>query len=432
METGAIAQSLAQHGFHFDPMHPGMMLYTGPNEFVTPGDAAAISGALSDFGKSAAYLSSANPIAFAAKPGTYAMSQPNPRYEGGPPIAPLAAALDRSVRLFQVRETTLPDLKTLLDRVVGWRGVGEVNMSGGISWSNFQRLDRVTSRIRPGGYQSTCDARLAIVRTIAGPAGTIEDFVRDSVAGDFVAQVHHLDPGGANRWTLWRLPVTGDARPTLLLASILFPKITFGNGALYFERDDRELLRWPARARKPAKINSEAGFRELAQSYDGRSILALDADSVYDKGGDRLLRFQGARSEIVVTAELTQAKCLVEFAPAQFAWLDQGRRGMVQFLTSSNEPPRDLQAADEELDALCWDGSHFFSLGTNRHRLYRFSIDGQIEGAWLQDEADNPLMTSSRGSAVLRAYPNELWLASENQLLQLDPKKLEWSRNDDK
>lgn len=432
MDSKVAQARLAEGGFTYDPMRPGTMIYQGPKELLGPDDARVITGMQTDFGRTESYLRGNNPVAFAAKPGTFAVARENPSLVGGPPIAPLAYELQHWAKLFRVRDGGLPPLKVLLDRVVGFRGVGEIGLEGGISWSDFGKLDAITSRLSTEGYVSRADAAGAVVQRLTSNLGVVEDFARDPASGMWSLQIKTVEPSGRNRWDIWQLPAPTPAAPPKppkrILADIVFPKLTFGAGALYLYSDQtNEFFRWSLGAKAREKLKGEVTFSELAPGFAGQSILALEADNTLGRGGDTLLRFNGATSQPVVKAELTQARCIVEISAGDFAWLNTEVTGTIQFMDGGTKL-REVRVCGDELGGLAFTEDGLVAINWQRTRLYRRHTSGAVEATWLLDAEDRPIVEYHFGNGGLHSFGAETWFASDQSLLQIDLSRLDWQQ----
>lgn len=430
MESKVAQTRIAEGGFSYDPKRPGMMIYQGPKELLGADDARVITGMQADFGRAEPFLRGSNPVSFAAKPGTFAVARENPFLVGGPAIAPLAYELHRWAELFRVREDGLPPMKVLLDRVVGFRGVGEIGMEGGISWSDFGKLDAITRRLTTEGYVSRIDAAGAVVQRLALGLGVIEDFARDPATGTWSLQIKTVEPSGRNRWDIWQLPAPTPGSPPKppkrILADIIFPKLTFGGAALYLYSDQtNEFFRWPFGAKTKEKLKGKFSFGELVPGFGGKSILALQADNTLGQGGDTLLRFSGTASEAVVKAELTQAKCIVETSAGNFAWLNSETAGAIQFMDGGTKL-REVRVSEEELGGLALTDEGLVAINWQRTRLYRQRPSGAVEAAWLLDAEDRQIVEYHFGNGGLHSFGTETWFASDQSLLQIDLSRLDW------
>jgi len=431
MESKVARARLAEGGFAYDPMRPGAMVYQGPKELLGPDDFRAITGMQADFGRTEPFLYDTNPICFAAKPGTFAVARDNPFVVGGPPVAPLAENLHHWTELFMLRENALPTLKTLLDRVVGFRGVGEIGMEAGISWSDFKKLDAITARLSPEGYVSSADAANAIVERLVPNLGMIEDFTRDPASGTWTLQIKTVEPNGRNRWDIWQVisSIPGQASSSKrTVADIVFPKITCCAGALYLYSDQtRELFRQPIGAKTKTNLKRDLTFTELAPGFDTNSVLALEADNMLGRGGDKLWRFKGSKPDVILNAELSQAKCVVEYAIDRFAWLNSETPGEMQFSDKGAEP-RDVRICAEELGGLTFTREGWVAINLPRTRIYRLPPDGMVEAAWLLDAEDHPIVKYHFGYGGVRSFGAETWFASDQSLLRIDLNLLHWQQ----
>ena len=432
MESKVARARLAEGGFAYDPMRPGTMVYQGPKELLGPDDAGAITSMQADFGRTEAFLRDINPISFAAKPGTFAVARDNPFVVGGPPIAPLAENLRHWAELFMMRENALPPLKTFLDRVVGFRGIGELGMEGSISWSDFTKLDAIIARLSPEGYVSRANAANAVVERLAPNLGVIEDFTRDPASGMWSLQTKTVEPSGRNRWDIWQViapsPRQVSIAPKRTVADIVFPKIACCSGALYLYSDQtRELFRQPIGAKTKTKIQSDLVLTELAPSFDTNSVLALEADNMLDHGGDKLWRFNGTKSETILNAELSQAKCVVEYATDRFAWLNSETPGVIQFSDNGGRPS-EVRACVEELGGLAFTREGLVAINWPRTRIYHLHPDGVVEAAWLLAAEDRPIVEYHFGYGGVRSFGAETWFASGQRLLRIDLNLLHWQQ----
>jgi hypothetical protein len=93
----------------------------------------------------APYLRSANPVVFAAIPGTFAPVVKNPLYQSDtmPGVGPLAAKLYDSFSQSLMNRTSL-SLGRWLRTVSDFSRNSEPNKAGSISWSTFDALENVT------------------------------------------------------------------------------------------------------------------------------------------------------------------------------------------------------------------------------------------------------------------------------------------------
>ena len=91
------------------------------------------------------FLHSTNPVILAAKPGTYAFAIPNPDLSWGT-VGPMAARLANLFRASRF-DADRPTLAGLIERVVDFRGTGEIAPKGSISWSDFSQFHTAAESI---------------------------------------------------------------------------------------------------------------------------------------------------------------------------------------------------------------------------------------------------------------------------------------------
>lgn len=116
--------------------------YYGPDD-GGPRELQEYQRALRTYGE-APYLRSANPVIFAARPGTLAPVVRHPFYDGDllSGVGPLAAKLGGTY-LYAVENREELPLGIWLRRITDFAGTGELDVRGSISWSNFDSLRAV-------------------------------------------------------------------------------------------------------------------------------------------------------------------------------------------------------------------------------------------------------------------------------------------------
>lgn len=96
------------------------------------------------------YLHSQNVVLFAAKPGTYAIGQPNPDNTWSE-IGPLAERLTNLYRGSRFHSDR-PSLAELVGRVMDYDGVGEMSPTGSVSWSDWTEFNRLAGTVKYPGH----------------------------------------------------------------------------------------------------------------------------------------------------------------------------------------------------------------------------------------------------------------------------------------
>jgi len=121
-----------------------VFFFAGPN-----GDAGSSLSRLGDLQEHVAdsqpYLHSTNLVLLAAKPGTYAISRPNPDNTWSE-VGPLAARLTNLYRASRF-DADRPTLADLVGRVTDFNGVGEISASGSISWSDSTQFKQLAQTV---------------------------------------------------------------------------------------------------------------------------------------------------------------------------------------------------------------------------------------------------------------------------------------------
>jgi hypothetical protein len=126
-----------------------VFFFAGPN-----GDAGSSLLRLGDLQEHVAdsqpYLHSSNPVLLAAKPGTYAMSRPDPDNTWSE-VGPLAARMTNLFRASRY-DADGPSLGDLMGRVTDFNGVGEISPTGSISWSHSAQFRQMAQAV---GYPAS-------------------------------------------------------------------------------------------------------------------------------------------------------------------------------------------------------------------------------------------------------------------------------------
>jgi hypothetical protein len=433
MESKAVQSQIGELGFRFDPKHPSVLFYSGPNEVVSPGDIGALTQLLREVGRVEPFLQSRNPVAFAAKPGTFALARENPLLAAGPLIGPLAHQLYKELLSYPISPGTLPSLKVFLAEILGFRGVGEISLEGGISWSDYTQWDEVTSRLLPGGFVEVGTAANAIRTRIALHLGSIEDFCYDSTTDSWFLQIKSVEPSGRNRWDLWRLPSpisSQPAPPKRIRADIVFPKIAAVGGTLYLYSDDSNTIeKWKVGEKAWTLVLKNQSVSDMTVGADRQSILLIEADSNLDQGGDLIERLTGSRKAKVLEAELTPARCLAESEPNHFFWIDSESSGVV-IQCSSTGVIAPITLAREELGGLCATSKETLAISKDRKTLYRWTTDKKAQRASLLDESGRSIVHYDLGWGGLHSFTGNTWLVDGDSLIQIDLGQLAWESLD--
>jgi hypothetical protein len=115
--------------------------YFGPG--LSP-DMGRYSKALAIYGERP-YLTNQNPVVLAAKPGTEARVRANPwnEWDFSPRVGPLAGRIASNIRRYRGsgEELSWGNLLRLMSDQI--RGLGELDVRGSITWSDFSVFDRL-------------------------------------------------------------------------------------------------------------------------------------------------------------------------------------------------------------------------------------------------------------------------------------------------
>lgn len=117
--------------------------YYGPN-LGSGEEQLTYQHAMDAFGNSP-YLRAQNVVILAAKPGSRAnvVSHPFHCWDISPEVGPLAARFSRCLSDLDIHARN-SDWGTILAQLADWRGTGEVDFRGTVSWSDFGQLKKIT------------------------------------------------------------------------------------------------------------------------------------------------------------------------------------------------------------------------------------------------------------------------------------------------
>jgi hypothetical protein len=191
-------------GFRYKSAHP--TLYYVGSEPLTQRVVDTIAASLHDFAGPWGYLHDVNPIVFAAKPGTLAVIADDAGWAAALPLAPLAQKVRRL--LAPSVGDVINSLDQLIDRLVDYRqGIGEIELAGSISWSDFSALDQAARPIDSASVRLPYfNADTAVIRRYLPGIGPIEGFYFNSREQRLVL----VSQG--NDWKIWSWGTSGHKR----------------------------------------------------------------------------------------------------------------------------------------------------------------------------------------------------------------------------
>src|SRR5262249_21660479 len=116
-------------------------------------DVSDFANSLRNYGVALPYATTVNPVIFAARPGTRAPASLNPIWQTGSRVGPIAA---RASRLAIVDETSAErrPLAILVRDLAEYRGTGQIDTKGTISWSDLDGFEAAVRVAAPSPERS--------------------------------------------------------------------------------------------------------------------------------------------------------------------------------------------------------------------------------------------------------------------------------------
>lgn len=414
MQSDTVKQAIEAAGFQYDPQHP-TLYYVGA-EPLTQRFISVIGTSLQKFGKQSAYLGTTNPVVFAAKPGTLAMIGESPDWEFGPPMAPLAQKVRRLLGSWTSGKPQ--SLADLLTRIVDFRqGIGELELTGSISWSNFSVIEQLARGFTISGRRLPFSSVSgALVANYQPHIGKIESFYYSE------RQQRFYIVSTGNDWHIWSWQYTGKKR--LISSDRLFPVLSGTySGHVYLHYDQDKTL---AEIRADGKIRSVRTaiyVEQMAPSFEKDELLVIgeastieEAVPVWTVRGDNFVQIDEFKSSGILSAVVDASKRIIYVRERRNAIYvrDQGRDDV---LVIDIEGP----------EALARSATQLFCISDGRTRLHKITRDGRQQADLLLDDGA-PLIQASNQSYKFQATSKEtLLMITGDTIVELDPKKLQWS-----
>ena len=416
-----------QLGFTYDPETGGSADYIGAADLITD-EPGKISNFHAKFGAKQRYLRSSNPVIFAAKPGTYAHAKEHPLLSGGPPVAPRAAAISLWVDLLSAREDD-PTLKQIIDRVSGWRGTGQIEIEGPISWGDYTTIDKITSRIRPSGLKSVPDVGSTLLQTLKPGVGVIEDFALSTEKDEWFVLTKNWDESFPKfRWDLWRF--RKNATSESLASDIPFPKIeSAATGLLLYTEGDEPRTKWAGHNVGSGTVLHEDEYIVYTfPSADRSTVFFTDADSTHGTDTDELLETSGSAAVVKDRFDLTAYEAIARTADEACILASSERDGEVfrrhegktKLLRKLSFPPREIVATP--------DSCYFFSW--NNRAIVRWDLAESWQMVELLGEKEEILAPFEFWKGGCEVRNGHIYLASKDTILVFDESKLAWRELD--
>lgn len=413
LQDSAFTETMGALGFSYDEQDPAQFYYVGPSEVVTR-EAWDMATAMRNYGRQRPFLTDRNPVVLSAKPGTFAMARGNPFLIGGPAIGPL------SERAHRLAQTTLLnrepwDLCTMVHHLAEFNGVGEINLEGSISWSDFEgwklakaRSPEIPEDVPVAEPKSSPQVPAAVIERFAPEVGRIQDFALAEGTKDFI-----LSDFDSNIWT-WR---TGQ-KAEQIATELPFSSIgATSSGLLVFHGGQTNELR----ATSPGHplLAGELFLGLLAPGHQGSSLLIVEDDGMVDHPS-RVQRLKDSKPlETVAEFETTGLRSAVEWQPGKILFTNDSSSIYCWEKDSILEFCRGL--ADPMW--LACDNQYLYCLSGTGRTLHRISAAGKIEVANLES------FGLSRGDST-RAFqswgPGRILVGSDSEILAFETSKLNW------
>lgn len=365
MENHDIEELARDQGFILN-RRTGDLDYVGPNEIVTD-ELGPIAAALRNYPEQHPFLQTSNPVVLAAKPGTAALARPNPQWQLGSQVGPLAARLHYLEQ--RAPELALEDLGQHIKLLPQSGRLGEIGFTGSVSWSDFGAFERAAHAARRDGrrLQSTSTLRL-----LWKPSAELEVLKR------FVP----LDGGwiGSVRWDVLRRK--GD-KQTVLMSDVSVGAMSGDEQCVWFTANSSELFAVTTKG-KPQLVRGDLFVDALGPSFEPGSALAIvqsDSNSLR-----RVLRLTVDAGTLLGTVEAPGFGCGIAEWPPGAVHFSLPERGEVHrvadggsvLVRSGLKKPGAIASATDAL----------YILSTDARALYRYSSSG----AW----AVSDLMSADR------------------------------------
>jgi hypothetical protein len=413
LQDSAFTDALNALGFDYDEHNPNQFYYVGPSDVVTR-EAWDMASAMRNFGRQRPFLTGSNPVILSAKPGTFAMARKNPFLVGGPAIGPLA---ERAHMLAQSTLVTREpwDLVTLVSRLAEFNGIGEINLEGSISWSDFDEWKLAKARPEESvkdpvvkDVDFSPQPSTAIVERFTPDIGEIQDFAFAEESNDFI-----LSDFSEGIWS-WR-PGRKAERTE---AELAFSSVgATSNGLLVYHGGQTNELRAVSPEKPLLAENLYLGH--LARGYQGTSILVLEDDSTVDQPSPIHRLLPSKPLEQLGSLETTGMQSAVEW-----------QSGKIYFTTDSNAihywekgSVREFCRGLAEPQWLACDDQFLYCLSRSGRTLHRISDLGKIEGASLEALA---LERSNTARAFQGCKQGKILIGSGTKVLAIDLSKLTW------
>lgn len=413
MENSAVKQTVEGAGFRFDSQHP-TLYYVGA-EPLTQRLISRVGDSLRDFAAGSSYLSDSNPIVFAAKPGTLAMLTDDPLWEFAAPLAPLAGKVRRI--LAPSASGNVGSLAELIARSVDMRqGVGEIELSGSISWSDFSAIERAAHTIVPTDKRLPfVDASAAIANRYTPGIGVIEGFYFNATEQRF-----YLVSQG-NDWKVWRWSEASGRQ--LLAPDLLFPMVSgTPDGRVYLHYDADKTLALVDESGKFHTIKSGIYVERLATGLlPGELLVVTEASNV-----NEVVPIYVARPGAFVEVDRIRSSGLLSVTPTSPKGVAYTREGSDAINARIEGHDEILAAGLDAPGQLARAGDVLYCLSRSKTRLYRVTGGETMQTDLLVRDGSPLLRPSDRPDGFQSTPVGTLLVTSGDSIIELQPSALGW------
>jgi hypothetical protein len=418
MEDQAFKDMANAVGFQFNPRYPELF-YVGKSDVVTT-EMSDFANLLDHFGQSMPCLRSENPVILAAKPGTVALGVKNPFVEGGPPLGPLAVRAKEVVTAGLLNGES-PPLATVIKSLASYRGVGEINLKGSISWSDFDGFEKSGRALRPeteNNASAGAQGAAKQFKVLRPEVGDIRDFVYLPSQKRFLILANFFD--------LWSWsPDSGPAKKLKGEGEMHVPTIggTQRGDSYLFDAGTHDIRALNSEMTLVA-TNLDLGL--LTPGADGSSLVVVCNESTIGQA-DPVLRVRANTPTEIDKFETVNVNDFVEWSPGKFAFTKEDDS---EILLRENGKESVLCDGLSSPNLLLADGNVLYCLSATSETLYLITREASVEKAPLLNiGGDVPLERAPVVRGFRLESPGVLLLAAGSNIVEIAVNSLSWSKN---
>jgi hypothetical protein len=341
----------------------------------------------------------------------------DPGRVAAPPLAPLAQKVRRL--LAPSAGDVVTSLDQLIDRLVDFRqGIGELELTGSVSWSDFSAIDQAARPIDISTLRLPYfNAETAVVQRYLPGIGPIGGFYFNSVD----SRLFVVSQG--NEWKIWSWTQSPGKR--LIANHLRFPIIAgTPDGQVYVHHDDDKTLTRLSERNQLERIKTGLYVERLETGQAPDELLIVgEAASVDEKAPIWSLR--GGTFTVIDRFTTSGLWSLIRVSADGLLYTsDTGTAVMIRDHGHERPFARDLVEPGE----LTATGESVYCLSRSKLRLYRLSSTG-VEEAPLIGAAGDALLAASRDPDGFQATAaGTLLITSGVSVVEIAPTKLRWNR----